>query len=37
MIKERIEKLEKRNEDEDELLGSPYSSVYGEDEAKQKV
>ena len=32
MVKERLQKLEKRNEDEDELLGAPYSSVYGEDE-----
>ena len=37
MIKERLQKLEKRNEDEDELLGAPYSSVYGEDETQQKV
>tara|TARA_R100000234_G_scaffold115396_1_gene91345 strand:- start:960 stop:1220 length:261 start_codon:yes stop_codon:yes gene_type:complete len=34
MLKERIEKLEKINEDEDELLGAPYTSVYGEDEAQ---
>ncbi len=32
MMKERIQKLEKRNEDEDELLGAPYTSAYGEDE-----
>lgn len=35
MIKERISKLEERNKEEDELLGAPYSSVYGEDEQEE--
>ena len=35
MIKERISKLEERNKEEDELLGAPYNSVYGEDEQEE--
>lgn len=34
MLRERIEKLEKVNQEEEELLGAPYSSIYGEDEQK---
>ena len=35
MLKERINKLEERNKEEDELLGAPYNSVYGEDEQEE--
>jgi hypothetical protein len=35
MLKDKIDKLEERNKEEDELLGAPYNSVYGEDEQEE--